>query len=626
MADESILGLLFEISADPSKALAATGEFRDKASQALREFEEQMISTMTKSLGITKEFGLGMAVGTGAVIGLGAAVFELANHAAELGEKIYAVSERTGITAESLSGLNAVAKINNENFDALSVALGRATVNMEKLIDSGGAASSELAKIMGGAKGLSELGLQPMEIRLQETLKRIFELNDVGERNSALSELMGRGWQGNVETLKFLAEEGFAPAIEKAKELGIFFDAQGAAAAKQFEMSLATLKAEMESLTNSIGQHAIPVVSIFVEWIRDGGPFHSGIGSIIKAEAEWGVETQKLINEHHDLKAAQEAELRAGEEWIKQERVKIEDAKFFADILDKNIKEQDDAQKKLYASVLKEQEEEQKGWNAHVKMDEESRKADEQLLKDREKLTAEEKKFRQSAYNDIFAFAAHAEDQVTKDLERNTRERVKIILDGFKQEEKASKEEVIALIDDIRLRARAEKQARDEKKQLDQAEFTALEGILSATQSLFQKNHDAEIAFIIAKAAIGVTYNISKGLSALGDAALGIPGAEVAAVNYFASAAEYAIVAGTEVASSGSSAGSSGGGSALSPAASSAPTFGTPLAAGAVPGGGTYHVIVMGDKAGAAHIAGLVDSAVRFGSAQLTATRTRGKQ
>src|SRR6266436_1278311 len=116
---ESVLGLLFDIGADPSKGILAAEEFRDRASEALKEFEEHLVSIMTKSLGITKEFAIGMGVGTGAGVGLGLGMFELANKATETGEKIFEAAEKTGIATEALSGINAVAKMTGGNFEGL---------------------------------------------------------------------------------------------------------------------------------------------------------------------------------------------------------------------------------------------------------------------------------------------------------------------------------------------------------------------------------------------------------------------------------------------------------------------------------------------------------------------------
>src|SRR5579883_1413928 len=117
---ESSLALLFEISADPSKAIAATEGFQSQASAAIKQFEDQLVSSMTKGLGITKEIAVGVAVGAGAVTGLAAAMFELADKSSEVGEKIYEASEKTGLSAESLSGLNAISKETGGNFEGLS--------------------------------------------------------------------------------------------------------------------------------------------------------------------------------------------------------------------------------------------------------------------------------------------------------------------------------------------------------------------------------------------------------------------------------------------------------------------------------------------------------------------------
>src|ERR1051326_8063350 len=129
MAEEqSTLGLLFEIAVDPSKAILATESFRDEAGKALKEFEDDIAEVMTHSVGITKEFAIGMTVGVGAVTALSVAMFELAEKSAETGEKIYELHEQSGLSAESLSGLMAIAKETGGSFDSLGNGLARATV------------------------------------------------------------------------------------------------------------------------------------------------------------------------------------------------------------------------------------------------------------------------------------------------------------------------------------------------------------------------------------------------------------------------------------------------------------------------------------------------------------------
>jgi Lambda phage tail tape-measure protein (Tape_meas_lam_C) len=213
--------------------------------------------------------GAGVGVAAGAI---GVGLFEAAQHAAEFGARIYDASEKTGLSAATLSGVAALAKETGNDFNLLTTALARGTVNFEKTAESGGKLNAELYQVMGGAKGVSDLGLKPMDDRIQTVLKRIFELNDVGQRNVALQELLGRGWQDNVETLKLLAEQGYGPAIEAAKKFGIFFDDEAARQAKQFAVQLAATKAEFEALALTVGRAVIPAFQGWMQGLQGIGP------------------------------------------------------------------------------------------------------------------------------------------------------------------------------------------------------------------------------------------------------------------------------------------------------------------------------------------------------------------
>jgi hypothetical protein len=114
---------------------------------------------------------------------------------------------------------------------------------------------------MGGAKNLAALGLKPMDDAIQIVVRRIFELTNEGERNLALSALLGKAWMTNVETLKLLAAQGYGPAIKQAKRMGLFFDDEAARQAHDFAVQIATLKANFEGLSTSFGRSVIPVVN-----------------------------------------------------------------------------------------------------------------------------------------------------------------------------------------------------------------------------------------------------------------------------------------------------------------------------------------------------------------------------
>jgi hypothetical protein len=248
------LNLLMEMTLDSEKAQEGIESFRgviEGAVSALQGNFSSLTSTMEGTAGVLG--GIGAAAGV-----VGAAMFELANHAAEVGTRIYEASERTGIAADKLSGLMAITTQTGGSFEGLSMALSRAGVNLEKTIEHAGKLNPLLYELMGGAQGAAELGLKPMDERLQEVLKRIFNVNDVAQQHVLLQELMGRGWMHNVEALRLLAEEGYGPAIEKAKQFGLFFDEKAAAQARQFTIEWNSLKAEFHSVALEIGESLIP--------------------------------------------------------------------------------------------------------------------------------------------------------------------------------------------------------------------------------------------------------------------------------------------------------------------------------------------------------------------------------
>jgi methyl-accepting chemotaxis protein len=254
------LRLAIEVALDSENAKEAIEGFKGVVESAVDALKGNFTSLTSAVEGSAGALG----ILTGVVGAAGAGLFELASHAAEVGTQIYEAGERTGFTAEKLSGLMALSKETGGNFEGLTLALSRAGVNLEKTSEGAGKLNPLLYQIMGGAQGAAELGLKPMDDRIQEVLKSIFELHDVGQQHAALQELMGRNWMHNVEALKLLAEQGYGPAIEQAKKFGVFFDAEAARRAREFTMEWNTLKAEFSSFALILGEKVMPAVESFM--------------------------------------------------------------------------------------------------------------------------------------------------------------------------------------------------------------------------------------------------------------------------------------------------------------------------------------------------------------------------
>jgi len=228
-----------------------------------------MVGASTRSafaeIGRSQMLRVGLEGLGGGVAALGGTLFALAEKASEVGSRIYDASVKTGISAAQMSGLSAIAKETGGNFDSLTTSLARAGANLQSgIIDPGGKVGKTLSQVMGGATQLSELGLKPMGDRLQDVLQHIFNLTNVGERNVALSALLGRGWMQNVETLRVLAEQGYAPAIAQARKFGEFFDDNSARQAKQFKVELADINGTLAGLALTLGQKVVPALTDFM--------------------------------------------------------------------------------------------------------------------------------------------------------------------------------------------------------------------------------------------------------------------------------------------------------------------------------------------------------------------------
>jgi hypothetical protein len=255
------LGLLFEIGADPSKAQAA-----------LAKFSAALDRDLGLATGSTQKFAAGaLAAGKdllylgGVAAGVAAGALALANRWAEAGSAIFEASEKTGLSAASLSGLRTTAKLLNEDFGAVTVTLGRMGRNIEAGLR---APSSEAGKALQGlfksSDELQKLGLLPLDQRIAEVTKRIFTLNSVSQQNLELQALTGRGYNEVRSTLQELGKGGYDPLIAKAKALGQFFDAEAAERARKFNIQMKELQGTFEALSLSIGQRLVPAMSQLV--------------------------------------------------------------------------------------------------------------------------------------------------------------------------------------------------------------------------------------------------------------------------------------------------------------------------------------------------------------------------
>ncbi len=280
------LSVLMRLKADPEQAERALESFKGHVSSVTSAVEGDFSKLSSRISGMMGAIGPEVGLAAGGITALGGALLETANKAAEFGGKIYEASEITGMSAAALSGAAAVSKEYGENYDDMVMGIGRASRNLAMAIAEPTEETSKiLATVLGGTKNLVALGLKPADQQMQIVLKRIFAMNNLNERNLALSELFGRSWMSNVETLKYLAENGFGPAIAQAKKFGMYYDADSARRAKMFQVQMETLRATLSALALTIGKAVIPMFSGLMQNLSGWIPQIEDYADRIKAVA-----------------------------------------------------------------------------------------------------------------------------------------------------------------------------------------------------------------------------------------------------------------------------------------------------------------------------------------------------
>jgi hypothetical protein len=250
---KEIEGTFSRLSGALSSALGPLGEIGAKVAETFEGVGEAAGHAMSKA-GALGGIMAGAAAG---VLGLAGALGLAAMHAAETGNKIFEVGEKTGLTSKTIQGLMAITKLTGGSFEELSSTLGRAEQNLGKGEVAGGKLNKVLVNLEGGAKGAAELGLLPVDERLRVLLQRIFALQDPTQRAAELTALLGKGWQGNVEALREWATSADAGAAA-AKRFGLTMDP---AKAHTLTVQINELKGQIDGLTLSIGARLLPQIS-----------------------------------------------------------------------------------------------------------------------------------------------------------------------------------------------------------------------------------------------------------------------------------------------------------------------------------------------------------------------------
>lgn len=259
MGNSSILGLLFEINADPSKAQAALAKFSGSIADHLKIAQSSMLSAEQRGehLGLALEKAL--KTGAVAAVAVGGALFEMARRTANAAEEFLKLSAQVGVSVHDLSALKFVAELNETSFEALTQGLRIFNRNIAE-INPQGEKVVELLNRLGIETRTAGGEIRPTSDLLVELADRFKAMPDGAEKTALAMTLFGRAGAALIPLLNQGSVE-IARQTKLAEQLGVVMDDKAARAADNFGDQLVILKAALTGIQQQIGFAVIPTMT-----------------------------------------------------------------------------------------------------------------------------------------------------------------------------------------------------------------------------------------------------------------------------------------------------------------------------------------------------------------------------
>ena len=304
------------ISADTSDLTKAV-----RGSIGLFQDLERVVS---KSFG---SFGSGLSVMGGAAsaaLAVGAAITASVKAAADYGDQLDNMSQRTGVAVEELSRLQYAAKLSDTSTEALGKGIG----NLSKLMvgaAAGGAESGKLFERFG-------ISLRNADGTMRSTTEVLYDLADVfsvmpaGPEKTALAmDFFGKKLGTELIPLLNNGSAGLKAMSDEAERLGLVLSAEKARAAAEFNDQLDRMNASSKSAQVSIGMHLVPTLNKYLDKLNEANK--AGLGFWDRLAI--GMRDAALVGEKSPAETIQKLKLgiegaRKEIEGLEQARNKIE--------------------------------------------------------------------------------------------------------------------------------------------------------------------------------------------------------------------------------------------------------------------------------------------------------------
>lgn len=204
---------------------------------------------------------------TTAIAAFSGAVFELVRSTAEAGDHIWEVSQKLGVSAQTISELDYAAKMSGASLDDLRMAfslLSRRVAETSKGVDGASKPFKELGIEVRDANS----ALKPVDGLFLEITDKLKNVSSEAQKTALMFELFGRGGTALLPMLKGGSAE-MMKFREEARKLGITFDDVQAQQANDFGDSLMKIKGSVNGLVKAFSMELMPTLTVVFDVLAD---------------------------------------------------------------------------------------------------------------------------------------------------------------------------------------------------------------------------------------------------------------------------------------------------------------------------------------------------------------------
>lgn len=251
-----------------SGVLGPLGEFGGLLSAAFDQVGSSINGALQGVTNFAGGGGLGLiagaAAGVVAAIGAADAAFVgIAIHATDNANKMYEMSQKTGIAVQTLSSFSAVGQV----FGVTAESMSKALEKMNKSVFAAANAPEEAKNAftrLGIAVKDAEGKIRPVSDILLDVSDKFEKMPDGVQKTALAMQIFGRA---GAEMIPFLNEgrDGIKEYTDAAQKLGVVLTDEAAASAHQFQKDLSLVKLGVEGVENKIMTALVPALNVVAD-------------------------------------------------------------------------------------------------------------------------------------------------------------------------------------------------------------------------------------------------------------------------------------------------------------------------------------------------------------------------